>query len=78
MRHAPHFCAQFHREVGVPPAAYHRRLRLHAAREELKQPGLTITMVALQFGFSSSQHFSACFQSEFGTSPRHWQNDPRR
>lgn len=76
MRHVPHFCALFHREVGVPPAAYHRRLRLHAAREALKQATFTITMVALQFGFSSSQHFSACFQREFGTSPRRWQRNP--
>lgn len=75
MRHVPHFCAQFHREVGVTPAAYHRRLRLHAAREALKQATFTVTMVALQFGFNSSQHFSACFKREFGTSPRRWQSD---
>ena len=73
MRHVPHFCAQFHREVGISPAAHHRRLRLHAAREVLKQPAFTITMVAFQFGFSSSQHFSGCFQKEFGISPRRWQ-----
>ena len=73
MRHVPHFCAQFHREVGVPPATHHRRLRLHAARDALKQATFTITMVALQFGFNSSQHFSACFQDEFGVSPRQWQ-----
>ena len=76
MRHVSHFCAQFHREVGIPPAAHHRRLRLRAAREALKQGTFTITMVALQFGFSSSQHFSACFKREFGTSPRQWQNGP--
>ncbi|MDD5198809.1 MAG: AraC family transcriptional regulator [Terrimicrobiaceae bacterium] len=76
MRHVPHFCAQFHREVGVTPAAHHRRLRLHAAREALEQPAFTITMAALQFGFSSSQHFSVCFQREFGVSPMRWRNDP--
>jgi transcriptional regulator GlxA family with amidase domain len=73
MRHVPHFCAQFHREVGVPPSAHHRRLRLDAAREALKQGTFTITTVALRFGFNSSQHFSACFRREFGTSPRGWQ-----
>jgi len=31
-------------------------------------------MAALQFGFSSSQHFSVCFQREFGISPRNWQS----
>ena len=73
MRHVSHFCTQFHREVGVTPGAYHRRLRLLAARDVLKQADFTITTVALQFGFSSSQHFSVCFQNEFGTSPRRWQ-----
>jgi AraC-like DNA-binding protein len=76
MRQVPHFCAQFKREVGVSPAAHHRRLRLHAAREALKQAVFTIPMVALEFGFSSSQHFSACFQREFGISPRRWKNAP--
>jgi len=74
MRHVPHFCARFHQEVGVPPAVHHRRLRLHAAREALRQPAFSITMAALQFGFSSSQHFSVCFQREFGISPRNWQS----
>jgi AraC-like DNA-binding protein len=74
-RHVSHFCAQFHQETGFSPSAYHRRLRLHAAREDLNHHGITITTVALRFGFSSSQHFSTCFREEFGVSPRHWQHD---
>jgi AraC-like DNA-binding protein len=76
MRHVPHFCSQFHREVGVSPAAHHRHLRLLAAREALKQPAFSITMAAHEFGFSSSQHFSAAFQEEFGVSPRYWRDNP--
>lgn len=72
MRRVTHCCAQFRQEVGETPAAYQRRLRLRAAREALRQPALSITTVALQCGFSSTQHFSACFRREFGISPRRW------
>lgn len=76
MRRAAHCCSQFRKEVGVAPATYQRRLRLHAARAALRLPTFTITTAALQFGFSSSQHFSACFRREFGISPRRWQQRP--
>lgn len=68
-RGVTNFCMQFRREVGTTPAAYHRRLRLQAARAALGQPAFTITMAAHQFGFNSSQHFSTCYRREFGDSP---------
>ena len=71
-RSSSHFCSQFHREVGVTPAAYHVGLRLQAAREALRQPSFEVTMVAQQFGFSSSQHFSTLFKRAFGLPPRAW------
>jgi AraC-like DNA-binding protein len=71
-RSVPHFCSQFHREVGVTPAAYHMLMRLEAGREMLKQPAFDITTAALQSGFSSSQHFSTLFKRAFGVTPRIW------
>jgi AraC-like DNA-binding protein len=71
-RSIPHFCSQFHREVGVTPAAYHVSMRLEAAREMLRQPAFDITTAALQSGFSSSQHFSTLFKRAFGVTPRVW------
>ncbi len=71
-RSVQHFCSQFHREVGVTPAAYHRDLRLKAAGEALRQPSFEITTVAVQFGFCSSQHFSTLFKRAFGLPPRAW------
>lgn len=70
VRSVPHFCARFRREVGISPAAYHAHLRLEAAREMLQQPAFDVTSAALQFGFSSSQHFSTAFRRAFGLSPR--------
>ena len=71
-RSVPHFCAQFRREVGVSPAAYHLRLRLDAARLTLRQPGFDVTKTAQQHGFSSSQHFSTLFRRAFNLTPREW------
>lgn len=68
-RDVTNLCAQFRREVGAPPSAFHRRLRLQAAREALRQSSFDITTAAMQFGFYSSQHFSSCFRREFGTTP---------
>jgi AraC-like DNA-binding protein len=73
----PHFCSQFHREVGVTPAAHHVVLRLEAAREMLRQPAFDITTSAHQFGFSSSQHFSTLFKRAFGVTPRTWKTEVR-
>jgi AraC-like DNA-binding protein len=72
LKQMSHFCTQFRREVGITPATHHLQLRLNAARNALRQPALDITRVAMQFGFSSSQHFSTAFQDAFGLSPRAW------
>ena len=71
-RQTSNFCAKFRREVGVTPAAYHFSLRLAAARDALLEPEVDITVVALRFGFSSSQHFSTAFRKHFGCTPRDW------
>lgn len=68
-RGVTNFCTRFHKEVGISPSAYHRQLRLRAAREALRHPAFPVTMAALQFGFNSSQHFSTSYRREFGTSP---------
>jgi AraC-like DNA-binding protein len=38
----------------------------------LRQPSSDITRVALQFGFSSSQHFSDHFRRAYGVTPGRW------
>ena len=65
--------SRFLQEVGVSPAAYHLHQRLEAAREVLMNPEMTITQVALEFGFSSSQHFTRAFGDAFGMAPLSWQ-----
>jgi AraC-like DNA-binding protein len=60
-------------EVGESPAAFHLQQRLEAAREVLMNPEMTVTQVALEFGFSSSQHFTRAFGEAFGMAPLAWQ-----
>lgn len=65
----PQFCSQFRREVGMTPAARHMLYRLDAAHQLLRRSELNVTDVAMQFGFSSSQHFSRLFKRVFGVTP---------
>lgn len=67
-----YFAAKFKREVGKSPHAFHRTLRLEAARDALRSPNPSVTQIAFEFGFSSSQHLSTLFQKEFGFTPTAW------
>ncbi|WP_345784006.1 AraC family transcriptional regulator [Synoicihabitans lomoniglobus] len=78
VRSVPHFCAQFQREVGVSPAAYHLQARLEAARLALRQPAFDVTNTAQHFGFSSSQHFGTQFRRAFGVTPGQWRRGADR
>jgi AraC-like DNA-binding protein len=72
VRNTSYFGHRFRKEVAMTPAACHLRMRLEAARDCLSQPSMDITSVALQHGFSSSQHFSTLFRQAFGVTPLKW------
>jgi AraC family transcriptional regulator len=57
-----HLVECFTREVGVPPRHYLLQVRIDRAQEMLVQSDLPITALALELGFSSSQHFAATFK----------------
>ncbi len=57
---------------GLSPAAYHRRMRLNAARRDLvrARPGETsVTVTALRWGFDHFGRFSVDYRRMFGESP---------
>jgi AraC-like DNA-binding protein len=66
----PRFKARFKQEVGIPPAEYVLRCKLNAARKRLAEPGASVTDVALELNFSSSQYFATVFRRYTGTTPR--------
>ncbi len=56
----------FTRDVGIPIHEYLLQARIRQAKEMLVQTDLSITELALELGFSSSQHFAAIFKDVTG------------
>ncbi len=73
---ASHFHACFAREVGMAPMEYAHRERLERAQALLKEPRATVTSVATQLGYCSSQHLAACFRQYLGRSPTGSKSQP--
>lgn len=65
----PRFKQKFKQVTGVPPAEYIIRHKIGLAEQQLKSCDKSITEIALDLGFSSSQHFSVVFKKYNGESP---------
>ena len=64
------FKALFKEMWGIPPAEYALRLRIAEARRRLVESGATVTQVATDLGFSSSQYFATSFKRLMNMTPR--------
>ena len=64
------FKALFKEKLGIPPAEFALRLRIEEARRRLAARGATVTGVALDLGFSSSQYFASSFKRLTLMTPR--------
>lgn len=70
------FHVHFKKITGSSPKDYWLRLRTEKAANLLrKNPTLSVTEVAHEFGFSSSQYFATVFRRYFGVSPREYRED---
>jgi len=65
-----HFKARFRQEVGLPPSDFIRRERMVQARKLLEEGRRSVTEIAFELGFSSSQYFSTVFKRYTGRNPR--------
>lgn len=65
----PHLIEVFRQEFGETPMRRLKRLRLEEAWRQLRQTNKTVTDVAYDLGFSSSQHLSRSFREVFGVPP---------
>jgi AraC-like DNA-binding protein/quercetin dioxygenase-like cupin family protein len=65
----PRFKARFKQEIGVPPGEYVLRVRIEEARRRLMKGTGSITDIAYDLGFSSSQYFSTVFKRFTGCVP---------
>jgi AraC-like DNA-binding protein len=63
----------FKKHLGMAPMSYVRQRRLQQAHDELLRigpgQGVTVTDVALRFGFSHMGRFAAAYRERFGESP---------
>ncbi len=55
-----------------PVAQYFRALRLHRAKELLRNTGLHVSEIAFEVGFKDPAHFTRSFTEEFGVNPTEW------
>jgi AraC-like DNA-binding protein len=68
-----HLISAFRYEFGLPPHAYHLRLRLATACEALAR-GMAVASVAYEYGFADQSHLSRKFKAVYGVSPAAWAN----
>jgi AraC family transcriptional regulator len=74
-----HFHRIFKAVVGETVAEFRRRLRLERAANRLQARGeVSITRIALECGFSSSQNFATAFRRHFGLSPSAYHHSKQR
>jgi AraC-like DNA-binding protein len=65
----PRLKRRFRDEVGMPPAEYAIRFRVTEAKRQLVIKRYSVTAIAHEFGFCSSQHFAAVFRRYTGLTP---------
>ena len=79
-RFSPRYLHRLFEEFDFTVGDWIRRRRLHAAKVELASrtsDGITVTEVAMRYGFSDASHFSHAFKEEFALSPRDFRQQAR-
>ncbi len=64
-----HLARIFKARTGFSLHAYRNQLRLRAALEQLRDPRVDLTSLALELGFSSHSHFTETFRRSFARTP---------
>lgn len=65
-----HLVRYFSAAFGLPPARYHRKLRLENAARLLGSPSISATEAADRAGYGDLSAFTHAFTRQFGMSPR--------
>jgi len=64
--------AHFRKYTGLSPQSFMMKCRIHKAQDLLREGRLSVTEIACELGFSSSQNFAIRFRQETGMSPTAW------
>jgi AraC family transcriptional regulator len=70
-----HFCRSFKRSFGMPPHRYHAHRRIERAKQLLADRELSITMIAIDVGFSETSTFTAAFHRLTGQTPSRYRRN---
>lgn len=73
-----HLCTIFGRQVGQTPHQYLLAARLEGVKRALADTDLSITQLAEEHGFASSQHLARVFAAKVGMPARRFRQEHRR
>ncbi|KXX70641.1 hypothetical protein AVL50_07410 [Flammeovirga sp. SJP92] len=65
----------FKKVFGTTIHQYHQDVRLSRSRDFLHEGKLTMSMIAMELGFSSSSHFSMVFKKKYNVTPKDYKQD---
>lgn len=66
------FLRAFRESLGVPPHQWLLRCRIDRASELMRDPGLSLSEIAVRSGFFDQSHFTRAFSQRVGLSPGAW------
>lgn len=64
--------ARFKKFTGLSPQSFMVKCRIRRAQDLLREGKMSVTDIAAELGFSSSQNFAIRFRQETGKSPTEW------
>jgi len=67
--------AHFKKYTGLSPQSFMMKCRIRKSQDLLREGGMSVTDIACELGFSSSQNFAIRFRQETGKSPTEWQKE---
>jgi AraC-like DNA-binding protein len=73
-----HFARAFRKSTGLAPHAWMLSARVERAAVMLRQPGLSLSEIALACGFADQSHFGRVFTQRTGLSPGAWRRNKIR
>jgi AraC-like DNA-binding protein len=68
------FKGRFKVEMGISPWQFILQTKIEAAQKRLREEGESITKIAIELGFVSSQYFATVFKRVTGMTPREYRN----
>lgn len=69
-----HLCRVFRQATGRTLHQYRLELRLRTALERLAEPGVDLSRLAAELGFSSHSHFTSALRSTHGVTPSRYRD----